>query len=149
MLAELAAINAAYGVIKEVVGNGKELHDCGSQLVSFFNGKAALQRKIDSTPPDQRGQLEEFFALEKIKQQEEELRQLMMWNGRPGLWDDWLQFQAQTARARREEIAKVEREALKRRQRITHIAEVMGITFVVVAMATVLILGIIFIALNN
>lgn len=149
MLAELAAINAAYGVIKEVVGNGRELHECGAQLYAFFDGKSALQKKINSTPLDQRGQLEEFFALEKIKQQEEELRQLMQWNGRPGLWDDWLQYQAQAARARREEIAKAEREALQRRQRIEHVAEVMGITFVVVAVATVLILGIIFIALSN
>ena len=30
--------------------------------------------------------LEEFMALEKIKQQEEELKQIMIYAGRPGLW---------------------------------------------------------------
>jgi ATP phosphoribosyltransferase regulatory subunit HisZ len=89
MIAELVAINAAYGVIKEVVGNGRELYDCGAQLTAFFDNKATLQRKVNAAPPDRRGQIEEFFALEKIKEQEEELRQLMQWTGRPGLWDDW------------------------------------------------------------
>jgi hypothetical protein len=32
MLAELAAVNAAYAVIKEVVSNGRELGECAGQL---------------------------------------------------------------------------------------------------------------------
>jgi hypothetical protein len=118
MLIELAAINAAYGVIREVVGNGRELYDCGAQLSSFFNNKAELQKRVNAAPPDRRGQIEEFFALEKIKQQEEELRQLMQWTGRAGLWDEWLAFQAEAARARREEAAKIELEAYERREKI-------------------------------
>lgn len=146
MLAELAAINAAFGVIKEVVGNGRELYDCGAQLSSFFNNKAALQKRVNETPIDQRGQLEEFFALEKIKQQEEELKQIMVYTGRAGLWDDWLMFQAQAARSQREEIAKLERAAYERRQRIKYIAEFTAITMLVVAVAVVLVAVIIFFA---
>ena len=143
MLAELAAINAAYGVIKEVVGNGRELYDCGDQLSSFFNNKAALQKKVNEAPVDQRGQLEEFFALEKIAQQEEELKQLMLYTGRAGLWDDWLQFQAQAARARREEIAKLEREAYKRRQNFIRAVEISLIVLVVITTAALIVAGII------
>lgn len=124
MLVELAAINAAYGVIKEVVGNGRELYDCAEYLSTFFDNKAALQKRLNSAPPDKQGQLEEFFALEKIKEQEEELRQLMQWTGRPGLWDDWLLFQAQAARARREEIAKQERAIYERSQKIKQLVEI-------------------------
>lgn len=102
MIAEMMAINAAFGVIKEFVGNGRDLSDCGAQLSTFFDNKSALQKKVNDAPPARRGQLEEFFALETIKQQEEELRQIMQWTGRPGLWDDWLQFQANAAKARRE-----------------------------------------------
>ena len=143
MLAELAAINAAYGVIKEVVGNGRELYDCGAQLSSFFNNKAALQKKVNEAPVDQRGQLEEFFALEKIAQQEEELKQIMIYTGRAGLWDDWLQFQAQAARARREEIAKLEREAYKRRQNFIRAVEIFSSALVVITTAALIIAGII------
>jgi len=123
MLAELAAINAAYGVIKEVVGNGRELYDCGAYLSTFFDNKHALQKKVNAAPPDRRGQIEEFFALEKIKEQEEELRQLMQWTGRPGLWDDWLQFQADAARARREAEAAEKLRIYQRKQNIKKFLE--------------------------
>lgn len=142
MLVELAAINAAYGVIKEVVGNGRELYDCGAYLSTFFDNKAALQRKVNAAPPDRRGQIEEFFALEKIKEQEEELRQLMQWTGRAGLWDDWLEFQAEAARARREEAARIEREAYERRELIRHAFEVTG----VVLLAGAVVIGLIILA---
>jgi hypothetical protein len=146
MLAELAAINAAFGVIKEVVGNGRELYDCGAQLSSFFNNKAVLQKRVNETPIDQRGQLEEFFALEKIKQQEEELKQIMVYTGRAGLWDDWLMFQAQAARALREEADKQEREAYERKQRIKQIAEFTVVTLLAISVAVVLIAVIIIFA---
>ena len=120
MLAELAAINAAYGVIKEVVGNGQELYAAGQHLAQFFNTKYELQKKLNEKPPDQRSQLEEFFALEEIKAREQELKDLMIISGRPGLWEDWLKFQAEVARARREEIARLEREAYLKRERIKH-----------------------------
>ena len=46
------------------------------------------------------------MALEKIKQQEEELKTIMIYAGRPGLWHDWQRFQAKARTARREaEIA--------------------------------------------
>jgi hypothetical protein len=118
MLAELAVANAAYGVIKEVIGNGQELYAAGQYLAQFFNSKHELQKKLNEKPPDQRNQLEEFFALEEIRQKEQELKELMIIAGRPGLWDDWLLFQAEQARARREEIARLERKALEKRQRI-------------------------------
>ena len=123
MLAELAAINAAYGVIKEVVGNGQELYAAGQYVAQFFNTKYELQKKLNEKPPDQRNQLEEFFALEEIKAKEQELKELMIIAGRPGLWDDWLQFQADQARARREEIARLEREAYEKKERIKHNVE--------------------------
>lgn len=119
----MMAINAAYGVIKEVVGNGMDLYDCGAQLSSFFDNKASLQKKVNSAPPDRRGNLEEFFALEKIKQQEEELRQLMQWTGRAGLWDDWLKFQADAAKARREAEAAEKLRIYERRQNTRKYAE--------------------------
>ena len=42
MLAELAAVNAAYAVIKEVVSNGRELGECAGQLGKFFEYRPEL-----------------------------------------------------------------------------------------------------------
>ena len=146
MLAELAAINTAYGVIKEVVGNGQELYAAGQYVAQFFNTKHELQKKLNEKPPDQRNQLEEFFALEEIKAKEQELKELMIIAGRPGLWDDWLKFQAEAARARREEIARLELEAYNKQQKIKHGFEMAGVSLLVIATLAGLAFMIIFIA---
>jgi len=146
MLAELAAINAAYGVIKEVVGNGQELYAAGQHIAQFFNTKYELQKKLNEKPPDQRSQLEEFFALEEIKQKEQELKDLMIISGRAGLWDDWLKFQAEAARARRAEISRLEQEAYKKQQQIKHIAEITAISLVIFGAVAAVIYLFIFIA---
>ena len=148
MLAELAAINAAYGVIKEVVGNGQELYAAGQHIAQFFNSKYELQKKLNEKPPDQRNQLEEFFALEELKAREQELKELMIYQGRPGLWDDWLQFQADMARARREEIARLEREAYEKREKIKHYIELTAIG-AIVAVATFGLIALTFFLFTN
>ena len=46
------------------------------------------------------------MALEQIRERENELKQMMIILGRPGLWNDWQKFQAKARVARREaEIA--------------------------------------------
>lgn len=121
MIAELAAINAAYGVIKSFVNNGRELSECGTHISKFFDNKNKLQQKVNSTPLSQRNTLEEFFALEQVHQKERELKDLMLIVGRAGLWDDWQRFQRQIAqqdidnaaqRAKAARKAKQEREEL-------------------------------------
>jgi len=121
VIAELAAINAAYGVIKSFVNNGRELSECGTHISKFFDNKNKLQQKVNSTPLSHRNTLEEFFALEQVHQKERELKDLMLIAGRAGLWDDWQRFQRQMAqqdidnaaqRAKAARKAKQEREEL-------------------------------------
>ncbi len=100
MLAELAAANAAFAVIKQAVSNGKEIAAAGNAIAQFVGAKEKLERKAQ-----QKGggsDLEEFLALEKIKEQEKQLKELMIYTGRPGLWNDWQRFQAKARVSRRE-----------------------------------------------
>jgi hypothetical protein len=111
MLAELAAANAAFAVIKQAVQNGSDIAKAGSAIAKFVGAKEDLQRK--SQKKGNRADLEEFMALEQIREQEEQLKQLMIYAGRPGLWGDWQKFQARARIQRRdEEIAR----AKKRKQ---------------------------------
>lgn len=100
MLAELAAANAAFAVIKQAVSNGKEIAAAGSAIAEFVGAKEKLQAK--AAKKGNGSDLEEFMALEKIKEQEEQLKQIMIYAGRPGLWNDWQKFQAKARVARRE-----------------------------------------------
>jgi hypothetical protein len=132
MLAELAAVNAAYAVIKEVVSNGRELGECAGQLGSFFEGKRKLEKKVVETPANERSRLEEFFALEEVRRKERELKDYMLIAGRPGLWDDWVKFQkmhAQMELAAAQARRRAEIEAAQRQEEIT-LMICIGILFV-------------------
>ena len=100
MLAELAAANAAFSVIKQFVSNGKELSGCAKQISDFVFAKEQIEKKA-SNRKGASGDLEEFMALEQIKEKEEELKKMMIYLGRPGLWQDWQQFQAEARKSRR------------------------------------------------
>ena len=106
MLAELAAANAAYAVIKEAISNGGDILAAGSKLGEYFGLKSEISKRASQKGSNS----EEFWALEKLRQQEEELKTLMIYQGRPGLWQDWLEFQA---RQRREREAEELQERLK------------------------------------
>jgi hypothetical protein len=97
MLAELAVANAAFAVIRETVQNGGDIFSAGKSLFSYFDNKSAIQRKANEGGENA---LEEFAALEQLKTQEAELKRMMVYHGRAGLWDDWLKFQAEAARKR-------------------------------------------------
>jgi len=107
MLAELAAANAAFSVIKQAISNGRELSSYASKIGEITNAKEDLQRKVNKKrAAHQTTDFEEFMALERIKEQEDELKQWMIYAGRPGLWGDWVKFQKDARVARREaEIA--------------------------------------------
>ncbi len=102
MLAELAAANAAFGIIKNFVSNGKELSGCVKQISDFVFSKEELEKKANKKKSKGGGtDLEEFMALEQIREKEEELKKMMIYLGRPGLWQDWQRFQAEARKSRR------------------------------------------------
>ena len=120
MLAELAAANAAFAVIKQVVINGGELLQAADQVSTWFDTKASLQKEVNnaaSKGEEHKNDLEEFFALEKLRAQEAELKQLMIYHGRAGMWSDWQAFQAEQAKKRVEARREQERAAARKRVR--------------------------------
>lgn len=120
MLAELAAANAAFAIIKQAVSNGRDLANAGSAIADFVGAKEELRKKGEKkkrSPFAGGGDLEEFMALEKIKEQEEQLREMMVWAGRPGMWADWQKFQTEARKARQ----KAEEARARRKKKIIEI----------------------------
>lgn len=110
MLTELMLANQAFAVIKEAINNGGDLVAAGSKLGEYFGLKSEISKKAN----DKGNGSDEFWALEKLKQNEKELQELMIYQGRAGLWDDWLKFQSEKKRER-ERLAK--QEQLKKQKR--------------------------------
>lgn len=121
MLAEIAAANAAFAIVKEALNNGGELAAVAGKLGEYFGLKSTLQKKADPKGGD------EFWALESLKKQEEELKELLIYQGRAGLWEDWLQYQAEQARARREAEKQEAAKKQARREKLYNIAVAIGI----------------------
>ena len=141
MLAEIAAANAAFAVIKGALANGKELHQLGSRVFDYFDNKAKIQEKANKKGGG--SDLEEFMALEQLNAQEVELRERMVYAGRPGMWADWQKFQAAAARRRRE-AKEAEIKAIKlRKAKMDQLIEYLVIGVASLILAGLLIYGII------
>jgi len=141
MLAEVMAANAAFNVIKQALANGKELHQLGSRVFDYFDNKAKIQE--NATKKGGGSDLAEFMALEQLRQQEEELRERMVYAGRPGMWGDWQKFQAAAARKRREAKEEAEREAVRRKENMAQLVEYIVLGMASVVLAALLIYGIV------
>ena len=112
MLAEIAAANAAFAVLKQTVMNGRDLMSAGKAISSLVNAEEELRnrgnkkknsfwRKVGG---NEGSDLEEFMALEELKQKRAELESMMRLYGRGGLYNDWVRFQVEARNRRQREI---------------------------------------------
>lgn len=144
MLAELAAANAAFAVIKGALANGKELSTLGGRVFDYFDNKAKIQERATKKAASgaARSDMEEFMALEQLKQQEEHLRESMVYAGRPGMWEDWVKFQAQAARRRREAQEAAKRAAIIRSNKRQTMMEIIAVSIAALVLTALLIYGV-------
>jgi len=140
MLAEIAAANAAFKVIKTAISNGKELYDCSEAATKYFNNKSAIAKRVASKG---KSDLDAFMALEKIKEQEVWLKDYMVYAGRPDMYTDWLNYQAECRRNREKEERLA---AAKRRENLKLIKQFVTIMGITLAVLPVLIYLIIYLA---
>ena len=125
MLAELAAASAAYSTIKTAISQGGELFDVGKQISDFVYAEEDLRAKAEAKKKSpinrvlgkEASDFEEFMALEKIKQQKDQLQSMMRLYGRPGMWDSYVEFCAKARKARKD----AQRQREKERQEMIEI----------------------------
>ena len=116
MLAELAAANAAFDVIKQTLANGREIYDAGEALAKYFGLKNEIQKRAHEH--GYKSDIQAFMASEQLAAKEAELKEMMIYQGRGGMWDDWLSFQQEMKRSREEEEREKRIAKQKRKQAI-------------------------------
>jgi hypothetical protein len=129
MLAELAACSAAYTTIKKAISQGRELVDVGKSIGAFVSAEEDLKAKVEKKKKSvftkvlgkAGDDFEEFLALDKLKEQKRELESHMRLFGRPGLFDDWVSYQGQMRKQRKEALRKKQKEAEELREMLTWI----------------------------
>ena len=145
MIAELAAANAAYDVIKQSIQNGQEIYAAGEALAEYFGLKNEIQKKAHEH--GYKSDLQAFMASEQLKAQEDELKQMMIYQGRSGMWNDWLAFQAQMKQSREDEEKARQQAIIKRRKKLIDGLMIGGV--VVAALSAIGVIIWIFVLLAN
>lgn len=121
MLAELMAANAAFAVIKETLKNSGDILKAGKAITDFVSAEETLRNKANKKKNSfwtkvsgkNTNDLEEFMALEELKQQQEALREAMQLYGRGGLYNDYVKYCAE-ARVKRAEAEREQRIARRK-----------------------------------
>lgn len=136
MLAEIAAANAAFSVIKTALSNGKQLFEVGEEATKYFDNKSVIAKK--SNAHGNKNELAAFMELQKLRKQEEWLKEHMIYAGDPGMWDAWLQFQSDCKRNRERQAAIAKRKKIEDRKTITTFLKVIGVIIVVIPLIAII-----------
>jgi hypothetical protein len=123
VIAEIAAANAAFQVIKTAIKNSGEIASAGKAVIDYFSATHAIEEEVKKTPERKRSDLEEFLALEQLRKQEQELKELLIYQGRPGMWDDFQAFRVKARQQREAEEREVLRKQLAEKARRKKMAE--------------------------
>jgi hypothetical protein len=138
MLAEIAAANAAFGVLKAALSNGRDLYECSNVAKKYFDNKSVIAKRVASKG---KSDLDAFMALERIKEQEEWLKEHMIYAGRPDMYSDFLKFQSE----RKQERDREHRLALLKKQNIINmVKQFVTVVGIAVSVIPIMIYAIIF-----
>ena len=110
MIAELAAFNAAFGVVKAAINNGRDIASCAKSIGDMIGAEEDLKKRGEKKKNSMWSALagkstndfEEFMALERIREQRKELLSSLQLYGRAGLNDDFLRYEIEARKARRQ-----------------------------------------------
>jgi hypothetical protein len=111
-IAAIKIANEAIGAIKEFAGHVESVGQMGKDLTKLADAKDDLEKSAKD------GDMEAFWALEDIKRHEAEVKQMFIYNGRAGLWDDYCKFIANRKQLRENEKKRAEAKRLAKRKAI-------------------------------
>ena len=111
-IAAIKIANEAIGAIKEFAGHVSSVGEMGKDLTKLADAKAELQKSAAD------GDMESFWALEDIKRHEAEVKQMFIYNGRAGLWDDYCKFIENRKQLRENEKKRAEAKRLAKKKAI-------------------------------
>src|SRR6056300_1505630 len=108
-IAAIKIANEAIGAIKEFAGHCESVGQMGKDLTKLADAKDELEKSAAD------GDMDAFWTLEEIKRQEIEVKNMFIYQGRPGLWDDYCKFISNRKTLREYERKRVEAKKLAKR----------------------------------
>jgi len=141
-IAGIKLANEAFGAVKEMIGNGKSVADCGTALGKWMAGVQAVEKEAanrGSVTGDNASSraIEIVSARNQVRQQRNELREWMQLYGPAGSWDEFIQLE----REFRLQEKKAKQDAVKNRAERTKKIQSIFLAFLL-TLAVGLIIGI-------
>ena len=119
MLAEIAIANAAWAILREGFSNGKSIIEMGTAAADYFDATSVIDIKAQTEGSSSAA----FFAREEHREQQIQLKEMLIWAGNAGQYDRFLEFKLERKR---------EREAIERAVRIKKMKRLKVLTDVVI-----------------
>ena len=137
MLMEIAAANAIWKTLSTCLKNGKQLYEMGTQVSEYLSATQKVKEKAGDS--SSRGTALECFQYnEQLRIQREQLEYHLK-KSRLGGWSDFVKFEAEWHRQRKEEEQEEVRKRARRRKaidrNITEALKAMGILVMVMGVA--------------
>ena len=129
-IAAIKIANEAIGAIKEFAGHCQSVGEMGKDLTKLADAKEEIERKAKD------GDMEAFWALEDIKRHEAEVKQMFIYQGRPGLWEDYVKFIDNRKAMKRKAEERERNKKLARKKAIKN-----GLTYGLVGVAVLGVVG--------
>jgi len=126
-IAAIKIANEAIGAIKEFAGHIQSVAEMGPQLTKLADAKEELEKKAKD------GDMECFFELEKIRQREAEIKQMFIYQGRAGLWDDYCKFIANRKQLKENERKRIAEAKARRKKQIKEWSIGIGVALAVLS----------------
>jgi len=126
-IAAIKIANEAIGAIKEFAGHIQSVGEMGPQLTKLADAKEELEKKAKD------GDMECFFELEKIRNKEAEIKQMFIYQGRAGLWDDYCKFIANRKQLKENERKRIVEAKARRQKQIKDWSIGIGVTLAVLS----------------
>ena len=111
-IAAIKIANEAIGAIKEFAGHVESVGQMGKDLTKLADAKEELEKSAAE------GDMEAFWTLQDIAKREREIKDMFIYQGRPGLWDDYCTFIRNRKQMRENEKKRIEAKKLARRKAI-------------------------------
>ena len=116
MLMEIAAANAIWKTLSTALKNGQELYQLGTQLGDYLTATQKVKDKAGDSS-SKGSALEAFQYQENLRKQREQLEYHLK-KSRLNGWSDFVKFEAQWHRQRREEEQKKVNERIRRNAKL-------------------------------
>jgi len=129
-IAAIKIANEAIGAIKEFAGHVSSVGEMGPQLTKLADAKGEIEKKAKD------GDMDAFFALEDIRKKEAEIKQMFIYNGRAGLWDDYQKFIHNRKEMKRKAVEREKAKKLARKKAIQN-----GFLYVAIGIAVLGVVG--------